>query len=157
MTKLWKNSRLVFALLLLLSGIIAFIDSFLIKEGVMMARGGDFMPRIVTFLWVIFSFIIVLKTSKEDAAKNTKKTENNEDQKGFILTLLLLIAYAFLVGILGFLLSSVIYLFVQILIFAPKSKHNYLLISIISVVIPVFIYWIFNSVFMLILPSGIIF
>ncbi|MBI9096024.1 MAG: tripartite tricarboxylate transporter TctB family protein [Sphaerochaeta sp.] len=108
MTKIWKNSRLVFSLLLLTVGIIAFIDSFLIKEGVKMARGGDFMPRIVTFLWVVFALIVAIKARKEQPAKSMQTNVNKDDQKGFGLTLLLLIAYVFLVGILGFLLSSII-------------------------------------------------
>ncbi|MFA6845098.1 MAG: tripartite tricarboxylate transporter TctB family protein [Sphaerochaetaceae bacterium] len=153
--KSW-NGDVIFSFILLILGVVLVIGSFNINQGVEMVNGGELMPRIIAFLWVclsVITFIIALAKS----AKESKEYHCSGDQKGFLLTLGLLLLYLLLITIFGFRLSSIVYLFLQILIFTPKAKRNYYIIILISVVLPLLVYWIFNSLFELILPKGILF
>jgi putative tricarboxylic transport membrane protein len=79
--------------------------------------------------------------------------------KGFVATFVLLFAYIFTLDILGFVISSILYMFIQMCIFVPKelgTKRNYILFVIISVVTPIIVNEVFVEVFSLILPTGLL-
>jgi hypothetical protein len=64
--------------------------------------------------------------------------------------------YALLITKVGFLITTTVYLFIQINILSPKQSRKHLMFAIISVVASVVIYYIFVKVFNLMLPAGIL-
>ncbi|MDR7870467.1 MAG: tripartite tricarboxylate transporter TctB family protein [Tissierellaceae bacterium] len=74
-----------------------------------------------------------------------------------IISIILLFIYTISMKYLGFIISSVIYLFLQmnVLSIYRKSK-NYLLYGLVSVVVPIIVYYIFTQIFSLTLPEGIL-
>lgn len=147
------NGNILFSVFLLILGIIFFVASFEINSGIMQVDGSVLLPRVVSFLWLVFAFVVLI-----DSLKNANNSsEKKGDQGGFLLTLGLLIFFLFLLILIGFKFASIAYLFLQILVYTPRTKRNYLGITVVSVVLPLIIYWVFNSVFGLLLPKGILF
>ncbi len=56
----------------------------------------------------------------------------------------------------GFLISSIVYLFAQMVILAPKEKRNFLLLAVIAVVFNIVVYFIFRNALNVMLPKGIL-
>lgn len=74
------------------------------------------------------------------------------------LSLLLLIAYVALMKTFGFILTSIVYLFVQMVLIAEdRSWKHLLLLLVISICIPIILYIPFRYGFKLLLPTGTIF
>ncbi len=150
-----KNlSSNIFNLLLVIAGVALFMTAQNIDTGSAMGAGGDFMPKLLTTIWLIFSILIFITGLRQ------KGSAESMDTKGFIMTLVLLFAYIFLINILGFTLISIVYVFIQMLLFAPKenrTKKTYITFAAISVIAPILVNLIFANVFFLILPEGMLF
>lgn len=79
------------------------------------------------------------------------------DKDGLItvtLTFAVIIGYIFVMRPAGFILSTVAYLFLQMVILAPRDKRNYLLFAIVAVVFAVGVYFIFRAGLQQLLPRG---
>lgn len=152
-----KNlSRNIVNLVLALVGIGLFISAQGIKTGAAMAQGSDFMPKLLTGIWVVLSIAIFLSGLRE----NKEDPKNAVSIRGFIATLVLLFAYIALLQPIGFTVASILYVFIQTLLFAPKeykTMKNYIIFAIIAIILPIAINLLFTNVFSLILPEGTIF
>ena len=136
--------------------------------------GSDFMPKLITvlgFLCTLKVFLeqvrIALKERKAiiaaggDPRIHLFSGEKHEPayyvQKYItVITLLFITVYISLMKPLGFILSTIIYLFAQILLIAPRDKKKPVFILILSVVVSVALYAIFVKGFSVILPAGIL-
>ncbi|GHV34886.1 hypothetical protein FACS1894187_06430 [Synergistales bacterium] len=116
--------------------------------------GSGFVPKIVAAVFMSLSMLLLVLTLLKERKVAAAKT--NEDIKGGVLTILALIAYVFLFDGLGFLLSTALYLFVQITILSDAKNRRLPLFCVISVVTPTIIYFLFVKGFDLILPAGIL-
>jgi len=152
-----KNlSSNVVNLVLVLSGASLFISAQSIKVGSAMAQGGDFMPKLLSGIWLVLAIAIFVTGIREPHNASEKAVSI----KGFIATLILLFVYIFLLRPVGFVVASTLYVFVQMMLFAPKeykSKKNYILFAVIAIVLPIIINLIFANAFSLILPEGTLF
>ena len=152
-----KNlSSNVVNLVLVLSGASLFISAQSIKVGSAMAQGGDFMPKLLSGIWLVLAIAIFVTGIREPHNVSEKAVSI----KGFIATLILLFVYIFLLRPVGFVVASTLYVFVQMMLFAPKeykSKKNYILFAVIAIVLPIIINLIFANAFSLILPEGTLF
>lgn len=72
------------------------------------------------------------------------------------LTVAVILLYILIMQPLGFCLSTVIYLFLQMVVLAPKDKRNYLLFAIVAVVFTALIFVAFRIGLQQLLPRGII-
>ena len=102
---------------------------------------------------LIFQGIRRLRSHQEE--ESVKKTDKG-DLVTVILTLAVIIGYTVILPLLGFCLSTVIYLFLQMLILAPKDKRNYLLFAIIAVVFTAIVFAAFRIGLQQLLPRGVI-
>ena len=80
---------------------------------------------------------------------------SDSDMVGGWLSILLIAAYVMAFRSVGFIIDTVIYLFIQMLILTPKEKRNMLTIGIISIIAPICIYTLFTYVINTPLPKGI--
>ena len=72
------------------------------------------------------------------------------------LTLALLVLYVLLFKTLGFILDSIIYLFCEMFILSPQKNKKIWLIVVLSVFIPIVVYFLFVYALNVPLPSGIL-
>lgn len=105
----------------------------------------------------------VYNTVKKKRKEKVNNTENESleavdrpDYGRVILTLVFSLLYVALLKPLGFVISSILYLELQMCIMSQKEKRKpvkFLLISVISVMV---IYFVFHNLLQLMLPNGIL-
>ena len=116
------------------------------------------MPRLIGVLLLIFSsvWLVLVLRRERTCAEKTKKISKPVNVKNVVLTFVFFAAYVFLMGHLGFLISSFLYLTVQIYILSP-DKQNRLRKSVsIAAVAAVIVYLLFVKGFSMMLPQGIL-
>lgn len=156
--------------------IFIFFSSFSLQSLQMNPVGSDFLPKIVSILAFVGSVIINIpivkrlirnrkrnknaavkeKTQQVNLEKVTKNLEMVTKKYSTLITLGLITLYIVTMGLLGFLISTSLYLFVQIMLLAPKEKIKPIIIAIISIVSSLVIYVIFLYAFTIVLPVGIL-
>ncbi len=150
-----KNIKdMVIYLVLIIVGVALFVSAQTIEVGATMGKGGDFMPKLCTTVWLILSVLLFFSELKK-----TEKSETINQMSGLLISLALLFVYIFFLDILGFVIMSMLYLFAQMFLFLPKSQRNkkqYITLALIAVISPIAVNWLFVNVFSLILPTGIL-
>lgn len=124
--------------------------------------GSAFFPYIVGIgivllsLYTIITSCIALKKGNADLKKAEKKVGDRSKNIKIALTFALLIVYVACVSFLGFLVMSIIYLFLQICIMSEElTKKKLILYLVISIVTPILVNYIFVNWFSMVLPTGI--
>lgn len=124
-----------------------------------------FFPRIVVGVMAVLGLLILVRGIKAARVSVSAEEDHADSSKGIttgtrcvIETLIAIFVYVFLMEPVGFLITTVLYLFVQMLILAPSpiTKKNYLLFAMISLISSIGIYLLFTRVFYLLLPAGIL-
>lgn len=149
-----KKRDLLCSVIFLAFGIFMFVQSAAIKP-LMGSKdlGSGFVPKIIAGCIIVIAAakLIMTLTSK----KEEKKIENDEDKMGGLLTIALLLIYSVLFNTLGFILSTMLYLFAQMLILSDERNRKIPLFAVIAVVAPVAIYGLFVYVIKMPLPIGL--
>lgn len=78
------------------------------------------------------------------------------DIMAVVLTFAVIIGYMMVLSELGFCLSTILYLFLQMLILAPREKRNYLLFALVAIVFTAIVFVAFRIGLQQLLPRGII-
>lgn len=154
--KTGKISVVIFNMVLFLAGIVLLISAQSIEVGAAMGQGGDFLPKLCSLFWVIISGLMLASSAFKNTAQSEEKKGNI---KGFLLTLVLLFLYVLLLKPIGFVITSSLYMFLQMLLFVPReliNKKKLILFAVISILLPVLVNLLFANLFSLILPAGIL-
>lgn len=133
-----------------------FLGAVRIPSTGMEGVGSDFMPKILAVTMGGLSLIqlcIGFKNIKKDYKLDEK---NQPEYKRVIATIVSFGVYVFALKPIGFIITSVIYLFIQIMILAPEEKRNIPLFGIISIFFTIVVYGIFRFGLNVTLPDGII-
>ncbi|MFA5851459.1 MAG: tripartite tricarboxylate transporter TctB family protein [Spirochaetales bacterium] len=116
--------------------------------------GSGYVPKFLSIVSIVLSLALLVLTLLKKKIGPTEKTD--EDIKGGIFTVMALAAYVILFEFLGFLVSTALYLFVQIMILSNEKNRKFLVLGIISIVVPLVIYGLFKSLFNMPFPTGIL-
>ncbi|MCI6285300.1 tripartite tricarboxylate transporter TctB family protein [Acidaminococcus fermentans] len=95
------------------------------------------------------------KAEKEEPAEEIA-AEADTDKKGLVLTIVAMCCYAVLFDGLGFILSTILYLFAQITLLSTEKNRNLPLFAGISVAASFIIYGIFVYLIGMPLPTGLL-
>ena len=147
-----KEKNLVVSLVFMAFGIFLFVESMGIKHMMKNDVGSAFFPKVVAVAITGVSVIRLIMTLREPAGERKK---SNSDLKGGWLTIVLIAAYVMAFQPVGFIISTMVYLFLQILVLVPKEKRSWPLTIIISVVAPLAIYGLFTYLISSPLPKGL--
>jgi hypothetical protein len=150
MVKNWHSH--LFNLLVLLIGIVLFFSARAIEIGRILGRGSELVPILMTSLWVILAVIIVISDLRKPEELSAKIK-----MRPLLITLAILFGYVLLLRPIGFVLTSMVYCFIQIIVFAPEdklTKKDYIIFGVVSVVSPIIINNIFAKLFSIFLPQG---
>ena len=115
--------------------------------------GAAFLPRLVLALIIGLSVLKIVVTLIENKPDRTEKKDTSQFIKGFG-TIVLVGGYCFCFKPAGFLLDTLVYLFLQILLLTPKDKRKLWKIVLIDVIAVAVIYATFTYGFALRLPKG---
>jgi putative tricarboxylic transport membrane protein len=115
------------------------------------------VPTILGWL-MCFLGVVQLRTAfalKGEAGAETVETP--VDYGSLMKTVALIVAYAALLNTVGFLIMTVVYLFIQFIVLTPTDrKPAYVLYAVIAAVTAASVYALFRYAFDLVLPVGLI-
>ncbi|NNJ32839.1 tripartite tricarboxylate transporter TctB family protein [Lacrimispora defluvii] len=158
-----KKKNVYAGITFLLFAIFIYAVSFWIPESKSDVLGSRFFPRCTAVFMGILSGILTLSSI---GFKKSEETKDGSAQHAglnysLLLTCLALILYYLIILQLGFVITSIVYLFCQCLILLPKedyrNKKKMMITLAISVLVPVAINFIFWKIFMIALPAGNLF
>lgn len=149
-----KKRDLLCSILFLAFGSFMLVQSVAIKPLMEKDVGSGFVPKIVAAAIVVIAFIKLLLTLCDKKQGSASKTD--EDTAGGLLTIAALGAYVLLFQPLGFILSTMLYLFVQTTILSNDKNRSLVQFGIISIVAPLLIYILFVYVIKMPLPGGLL-
>lgn len=143
-----------------------FVSSFFVQTSTVTTLGPEFMPRLISVVIFLLG-LLNLKTAVQDfqflkkQGKLTPAPESRTWKDAFYGNLdwvsgALMMVYVIGISMFGFLLPSIVYMFLQILLYTTMQKRNYALYVVVSVVIPSAVYFLFRNYFFLMLPKGIL-
>jgi len=146
----------IFGIFFFVLGIfIWFAIPYQIKEPGITTIGPRFFPRTISIMLMIASIALVLETflkSKKNIDNNKIKEEkfelNLKEEVRVILLFFSMIAYAFLLPILGFILSSIFIMGVDLFLLKVRKWYFYLIL----IVLVLLIYYIFKNLLYVQLP-----
>ena len=147
-----KKRNLVVSVLFLAFGIFLFVQAMGVKHMMKNDVGSGFFPKVIAVAIIAVSLIRLIMALKEEE-KEAKKA--NSDMLGGWMTIVLVGLYVLAFNEVGFLISTVIYLFLQMLVLTPTEKRSLPLLGTISVAAPGFIYALFVYAINTPLPTGL--
>lgn len=119
------------------------------------------IPKIWGGCLLVLSIVLIVRGLRNKVkniadAKKMSVGELLKDKWEVLATFILLTIYIALMDYAGFIISSFIYLFIQIIILTPSGKRNYKLAGVLALVFSVSIYYVFVEWLMVLLPAGIL-
>ncbi len=166
-----KKYPILEPIIIVLLGVFVVVVSFSIESVVQsIAIGADFMPRLIGVVFIILGLALVPESLKKQKVANAERaaaTPADEKKcrpsfKEFTIKYMHIIfwvwslLYAIVMKKVGFLFDSIIYLFgAMVLITMREKKRNWLVIILVAVIAPTFVYILFRQKFFLMLPMGI--
>jgi len=157
-----KYGDIISGSFVLLVAIGLFIASANIKQFNVVKLGADFVPRLTAVFLVILGIALIVngvKSLKEIKNLETKQEEKKEETPDYIsvaVTLILLLIYVILLEKIGFIIMTSLFLFIQFIILSAKSQRKYMQFALISMITSVSAYYLFVSVFQVMIPAGIL-
>ena len=148
---------------IMLCAVILFIATFSIKSLLGMNPGPEFMPRLASVLLFLVALGITvegLQNVKHHVVEEVSEEEAAYRKAGnrkVLYSAILIGFYVFSLETLGFVISTLIYEFCQMIVLTPMGKKkNYVLFGIITVISTVFFYIVFTRFLYLMLPAGLL-
>lgn len=151
MTK--KVKEILISVVFMLVGIFIYLQAMNIEPLMKNELGSGYFPKVVAGTMIVLSILNLFLNLKNTHIEDENNTKS--DLFGGLSTIALIGIYSLLYQKVGFLIGTSLYLFLQILILAPKEKRNIMLFAIISVVFSVFVYYLFTRIINMPLPKGI--
>lgn len=118
--------------------------------------GADFLPKIVSVILFTFSVILAVRGWKTARAGDEPQQEYPSNTRGVLIMLTALVVYAYTFKTVGFILTTIPFMFLSIVLMSKKEETNYLKFAIITVVTVFAIYFLFTRLFSIRLPRGIL-
>jgi len=158
-----KDTNFITGVGVILLGVFMYFASYDIQEFVRTRVGASFMPRIAGSLFVILGGILIFGSFRCSVPAATQEPVSEAEEKkvfggwpAVLLSLLLMIVYVGLIDSVGFVLSSIFYIFLQILVLNKQGKKNFLTFGLVSVIVPIVVFYLFVYVFKVLIPAGIL-
>lgn len=160
-----KFGDVYISVFLILVSIAMYIGTFSFKMLTVSRIGPKFVPQLTAIgificaIVILIQAIMAIKAGKNEAKDSDAEEGEPEDKPRYgraALSLALMIVYLIAIPEIGFLITTALYLFVQIYILAEPSDRKIPLFIVISIVASVAVYYVFRSVFHVMLPDGIL-
>ncbi|MBE5974849.1 MAG: tripartite tricarboxylate transporter TctB family protein [Paenibacillaceae bacterium] len=133
----------------------------MLPKSTIMDIGPDFMPMcigLVTFILAAALAFLNLKNLKMRTAEAEKMEKEELDYKRMLTSFMLILVYVYLLQPVGFIVTTILYLPLQMYVLAPdekKTKKDIIQLAVISVIFTFVVFFLFRYGFKIILPAGI--
>lgn len=118
--------------------------------------GADFVPKIASVIMLIFSVVLMVRGWRASQIYEEKGAEYPSNLPGVLTMMAALVVYAAALKTAGFLLTTLIFLFLAFVLMSKKEETSCVRFAVISVVVTLAIYLIFTRFFGIRLPRGLI-
>ncbi len=154
-----KYGDLITSVFFLVFGIWLVITAKMLPQSAIVSIGPDFMPMVIGVLMAVLAVILLVQSIMNlKKPVEIKADEDKPEYKRVIESLILSLAYVFLLQPVGFIISTLVYLFAQIFVLAPdanRTKKDLIIFLIVDVVFTFIVFFLFRYGFKIILPAGI--
>lgn len=143
-----------------LSAILMVMAQMLPKSKVM-EIGPDFMPMVIgglTFALAAILTFLSVKNFKMHAAEIDPSKLPECDYKRVLLSVILVLVYVFILQPVGFIVTTLVFLPLQMLVLSPEDKRgkkDIILLLVIDVIFTLAVFFLFRYGFKIVLPAGI--
>lgn len=163
-----KNRDLIAGITVVLFSILYFISSLGIKVvdtgGITSVTYPRFLAGLLGLLGIMLIFQSqkskIVETVDEDGIKKENIGVSSTGKTRVFTTILLLVFYALALRFLGFILTNLIYIFLQTMVLTDRkewTRKNIVKAILYAVILTLAIYLIFNSLLKMVLPRGLIY
>ena len=156
-----KYGDFIVSAVFLILGAALIIGGKSLPESTVVSVGPDFMPVVLGAVIIALAAILLVTSIvgyKEKLAALEGAEPDHCDYKRVLASLVLSIAYVMLLQPVGFLITTVVYLILQITALAPdenRKSKDIIKYVVISVVFTLIVYMLFRYGFKIVLPAGI--
>lgn len=132
----------------------------MLPKSAVMDIGPEFMPTVigvVTFILAAILLVLNLKNMKLRVAEAGAEADDC-DYKRVLSSAILILVYVFILKPVGFIVSTLLYLPLQMLVLAPdeeRNKKSLVKLLIVDVVFTMIVFFLFRYGFKIVLPAGI--
>ena len=143
-----------------LSAVMMVMAQMLPKSKVMEV-GPEFMPMVIgviTFALAAALTFLSIKNFKMHNAEIKADDIEDCDYKRVLESVILMLVYVFVMKPVGFILSTLVFLFCQMMVLSPddeRGKKQAILLAVIDVVFTLVVFFLFRYGFKIVLPAGI--
>ena len=148
-----KKKGILTSILFLAFSIVMIIFSRSIKPMMKNDLGSGFFPMVVGIAMCALSVLRLILAIRE---KEGEVKKSGDDLMGGLATTILIGGYCIAFNPVGFIISTIIYLFFQILVLTPKEKRSWPITIAISLIAPVAFYVLFVYAINTPLPKGLL-
>lgn len=161
-----KNTNLYSGILAILLAVLMFAEAPNIKNTQKLTISSALFPQIIGVLalcvGVPLLILGIIEIVKSRSSRNDEPIHKNALNVKICLQkigkpagcLLLIALFVPALGYIGTIAAGILYLFLTFLLITPKEKRNWWIIVILSISIPVAIYFLFTQMFGMVLPFG---
>lgn len=150
-----KVRNLVCSIIMLAFGVFMYVNALSIPHKIKTDVGSGYVPKFIAICIIVVAAAKLIITLTKKSPSDNVKAANDNDNIGGLVTIGLMVLYMLVFEKIGFIVSSIIYLFATIMLFSNKDNRKPILFAIISVVIPVAIDLLFVYVIKMPLPKGV--
>lgn len=154
------NRDFITGAIVLCFGIVLFCLTFSINELTVSGVGAEFMPRLIAALFGILGIIMMgMAMGKSRTGPAAAKKKDDRAPNGYrlvTLNILLFFLYLYALEDVGFLLTTPVYLFLQMWLLSAPGEARFGRFAVVSVLTAVGSYYLFLKAFQVILPAGIL-
>ncbi|WP_349667168.1 tripartite tricarboxylate transporter TctB family protein [Lacrimispora sp.] len=133
----------------------------MLPKSAIMDIGPDFMPMcisLVTFVLAATLAFLNVKNLKMRSEEAEKMEKEELDYKRMLISFMLILVYVYLLQPVGFIVTTILYLPLQMYVLAPdekKTKKDMVQLTVTSVIFTFVVFFLFRYGFKIILPAGI--
>ncbi len=155
-----KFGDLVVGIFFMALSVVLIVAAKALPKSAVMEIGPDFMPTVIGALTFVLAAILTvqavlgLKKGKEIDPASLPSC----DYKRVLLSILLVLVYVFALQPVGFIVSTLIYLLLQMLVLSPDDERDVkhiIRLVIIDVIFTFAVFFLFRYGFKILLPAGI--
>lgn len=150
-----KVRDLLCSAIMLVFGIVMFVVALDIPHKIPSDVGSGYVPEFLSICIIVVAIVQAVLTLRNKAPAAKGKDSMFEDVKGGLGTIVLMLGYMAIFEPVGFIFSSILYLFLQILWLSDDTNRKPVLFAVIAVVLPVAVSALFAYVIKMPLPKGI--
>lgn len=148
----------VVGIFFLIVAIAIYVMARALPASLMGGLGSDFMPKVLAVVTGVLAVLQII-SGIQKMRTFVPEDQSEEDKPEYLRVLVTIVAFTLYVALMesvGFILTSIVYLFVQMCILATKEQRNYLMFAVIAIVFNVVVYFVFRNGLNVMLPAGIL-